>query len=426
MRTHRRSTIPLFLAAALVFAGACDNDGGGVTGPVTNAEPPSVVLTSAPASGQADHELTFEFTVTDDVALEVVTVDWGTPGTPVETIPVSGKSFSGSYAHTFAVAGQFTIEVQVRDASGQQSSVTHEVSIAEPPPAAPTNLAVTVDEPGASVSWTPGAWGASQEVVLSRVDAVEPVRVQFLAGNENTSIAFTDLAWDASYTVVVAAVNSAGRAESAPAAFQTRIPDPPSLTRFSAAAADPTCLVLEWTAAEVAENLRVVVTGDTEGDSFEELLPAVATDVEFCAAVYPIADGMTYTSQVFSELGGMEYGSNTLEFTADFNPSFTATGAWTGTWQNVLGSVIRLDLQLDNVEGDITGQWAEFFDADGEPLGSGPVSGTRVWGVVELTLLEFGLPEAGAILSGEFVDANTIDGVLDIGFAAIPITMQRD
>ena len=260
---------------------------------------------------------------------------------------------------------------------------------------------------------------------MSRLDAAEPDRVQVLGDNGTASFLLTDLAWDASYSVVVATSNPAGRAVSAPVEFQVRAPEPPVLTRFSAIAADPTCLLLAWDPAEAAENYRIVVTGDAAGDSFEELLPAAATEVELCAATYPIVDGMTYAAQVVALVGGREYGSNSLEYTVDLDPSFTASGAWSGSWQNpVTGVSIRLDLQLDDAEGAITGQWAEFAP-DGEPLGSGPVAGTRVWGAVELTFEDFGFPEITVTLTGEFIDEDTIEGLVGLGFFDVPITMLR-
>lgn len=423
MSTGRNFTWSFFLAASLLFAGACD-DGNGVTDPIVDLEAPSVVLTSAPATGEPDHELSLSFTVTDDVALEFVTVDWGIDGTPVENIPIEGTTYSGSCAHTFAEPGEYAIVIEVTDASGRRSSVTHQVSIAQPPPGAPANLAVAVTDNRATVSWTLGAWGTSQEVVLSRLDAAEPDRVQVLGDNGTASFLLSDLAWDASYSVVVATINPVGRAESAPVAFQIRAPEPAVLTRFSADAADPTCLLLAWDPAEAAENYRVVVTGDAAGDSFDELVPAAATEAELCAATYPIVDGMTYAAQVVSLLGGREYGSNSMEYTVDLDPSFNASGAWSGTWISPAPAPIRLDLQLDDADGAITGQWAEFAP-DGELLGSGLVSGTRVWGAVELTFEDFRFPEITPDLTGEFIDEDTIEGTLDLGFFQVPIEVSR-
>jgi hypothetical protein len=408
---------------AVLLTGSCD-DGNGVTDPIVDVEAPSVALTAAPATGELDHELSLSFTVTDDVALEVVTVDWGIDGAPVESIPVAGRTYSGSCTHTFAEPGEYTIVVEATDASGRRAGVTHEVSIAWPPPGSPANVAVAVTDNRAALSWTPGSWGTGQEIVMSRLDAAEPDRVQVLGNNGTASFLLTDLAWDASYSVVVATSNPVGRAASAPVELQVRAPEPPVLTRFSAVAADPTCLLIAWDPAEAVENYRIVVTGDAVGDSFEELLPAAATAVELCSATYPIVDGMTYAGQVMSLLGGREYSSNSLEYTVDLDPSFTASGAWSGTWLSPAPALILLEFQLDDAEGAITGQWAE-FDADGEPLASGPVYGTRVWGAVELTFEDFGSSEITGTLTGEFIDEETIEGTLDLGPFEVPVEMTR-
>jgi len=396
MRIRGEFLLSSMFAIAVLLTGSCD-DGNGVTDPIVDVEAPSVVLTAAPATGELDHELSLSFTVTDDVALEVVTVDWGIDGRPVESIPVAGRTYSGSCTHTFAEPGEYTIVVEATDASGRRAGVTHEVSIAWPPPGSPANVAVAVTDNRAALSWTPGSWGTGQEIVMSRLDAAEPDRVQVLGDNGTASFLLTDLAWDASYSVVVATSNPVGRAASAPVEFQVRAPEPPVLTRFSAVAA---------------------------GDSFEELLPAAATAVELCSATYPIVDGMTYAGQVMSLLGGREYSSNSLEYTVDLDPSFTASGAWSGTWLSPAPALILLEFQLDDAEGAITGQWAE-FDADGEPLASGPVYGTRVWGAVELTFEEFGFPEITATLTAEFVDEETIEGTLDLGLFEVPVEMTR-
>ena len=422
MRIRGNYLLSSMFVIAVLLTGSCD-DGNGVTDPIVDVEAPSVVLTAAPATGELDHELSLSFTVTDDVALEVVTIDWGIDDAPVESIPLEGKAYSGSCAHTFAEPGEYMIVVEVIDASGRRASANHEVSIAQPPPGAPTNVSVAVSDNRATVSWTPGGWGSGQEIVVSRLDAAEPDRVVILS-HVDAYVYFPNLGWAASYSVVVTTINPVGRAESAPVTFQVPAPEPPVLTRFSAAWDDPTCLVLAWDPAEAAENYRVVVTGEAAGDSFEQPLPAAATEVELCAATYPIVDGMTYSAQVVSLLGGREYGSNWLEWTVDFNPPFTATGAWTGTGWSPMPAPIRLDLLLDeDASGAITGWWTE-FDLDGEPLGSGPVSGTRVWGAIELTLGDFVFP-GPPTLTGEFIDEDTVEGILDFGLFEVPITLSR-
>ena len=427
MDTQRRIRLPHLLTVALLFAGACDDDGNGVTGPIADTEWPTVAITSAPDASQAEHEVALEFTVKDDVALDRVTVDWGAPGEPVETIPVEGTSFSGTCVHTFSAVGEFTIVMQVRDASGRVSTASQEISITAPPPGAPIDLAVEVNNTRAIVTWTPGAWAAGHEVAVERLDAPEPLRTQVVADGALGSLVLTDLAWDASYEVTVSAINSLGREQSAPVSFQTPLPAPPTLTRFSATAANPTCLALEWTLGSPAENTRVVITGDTEADAFEEIFPWTAKEAEFCHAVYPIVDGMTYTAQLFSVLGGKEYGSNTLEYTVDFNPVvYPATGSWTGTWLNPAGeesSILRL--HLEDADGAISGTWeSDFFTSQ-----PSFVTGTRTGAAIDLTL-HFACEGFGYCppnpLVGEFTDADTIEAILYATWLDPKITLKRD
>jgi hypothetical protein len=426
MLTQRRSPIPFLLTAALLFTGACE-DGNGVTDPTTDVEPPSLVLTSAPDESRADHEVALEFTVTDDRSLAVMTIDWGAPGDTVDTIPLEGKSYSGSCVHTFSAVGEYTIVVRARDTSGRVSMVMHEVSITPPPPGAPLDVRVEVNVTKVRIRWTPGTWAAGHEIVVARTDAPEAERVQRIEDSRTVVIDFTALSWDASYTVVVSAVNTEGRAESAPIAFHTMAPNPPSLTRFSAAAANPTCLVLKWSPAP-AESYRVSITGDAEADSFERTFPFPRQDALFCATDYPIVDGMMYTAQVFSVIGAKEYGSHPVVFTVDFEPVYSASGSWTATWPDPEGGDEGLRLHLDDADGQITGTWEHsgFFIAD-----PGHVSGKRTWAALELTLyFACDDPAAGTCtpnsLWGEFTDADTIDASLDTPWYPPPFTLTRD
>lgn len=416
MRTQRRAPTLFLLAAALMFAGACDDDGGGITEPITDLEPPSIVLSYAPADSRVDHEVTLGFTVTDDLALELVTVDWGVPGEPVESIPLEGTRVSLSCAHMFAGAGQFTIVLRVRDASGREATVTHDILVTQAPPQAPVDVTVTVNRTTATITWKPGAWATGQEVVVSRMDAPEPDRIQEVENGTIASMFFPGLTWDASYTVVVSGFNTEGRAESAAVGFETPAPDPPILDRFSAAAANPACLILEWTPASAAENYRVALTGDTEADSFEEVFGGMKSAAVFCVTTHPIVDGMTYEAQVFAVLGGKEYGSNALAYTVDLDPVYSATGTWTGEYAT-MGGPRSITLVLDDADGQVSGTWL------GVDLGSGEVSGTRLWGYLELTLSngEWDIP-----FTGEITDADTIEANLDFGWFVLAVTMTRD
>ena len=89
---------------------------------------------------------------------------------------MEGKNVSLSCSRTFAEAGQFAIVLRVRDASGREAMLMHDVSVTEAPPDGPVDVAVAVTRISAVITWTPGAWSTRQEVALSRTDASEPDR----------------------------------------------------------------------------------------------------------------------------------------------------------------------------------------------------------------------------------------------------------
>lgn len=261
----------------------------------------------------------------------------------------------------------------------------------EPPavsaPASPTDVSVTVQLNSAWVRWMPGEGASVQDVLLTSADGLEPDRIKELTyvTTGTNHVSFADLTWGASYSVVVAAVNEGGRAESAPAGFEIPIPEAPVLTWFSATH-DPTCLIVEWTASGPAEGYRVVLTGATEDASFEKAVRPFI-DAEFCAADYPIVDGMTYTAQVVAEYDGLEVASSTRQFTVDFDPEYSLTGVWHRAFCFV--NCVYWTFDLADVDGDISGSWT-FLDASGLES-SGRVTGTRIGGDFELALDEWDL-----------------------------------
>ena len=423
MYSHPQRRIGVLLTASVALLASC-NDDPIINGPEIDTAAPTVVITDAPDASPALHEVAVSFTVSDDEALESVFVTWGTPDTPSDVIQAEGRSHSGSCLHTYETEGQFTIVVRAVDAAGNEASQSHVIEISAPLPAPPADIMATAEANQLLVEWTPGERATSQEVVVARPDGLEPDRVQSFADNVQASATFEDLAWGATYQVVVAAVNDAGRADSDPIAIQILTPQPPLLTRFSSAAGDPTCLVVAWeietrTADEV-ENYRVSIVGDTEGDSFEELLPAAANDAELCAAVYPITDGMTYTARVFAVLGGAEFASGPLVFTVDFDPVSDATGVWHGEYVNSFGIPAEITLELLDVNGDISGTWA--MAQAGGFADSGSLSGTLTGGHLEL-VLEW--DEWDPPLSGDFVGPDLIEASLNLGLAVESMLLQR-
>lgn len=426
MNARRRILIPFLLALVVCGAAGCDDDDR-PTAPTGDTEPPALVLTSAPATSQAKHEVVLMLEITDDVALESVTIDWGVPGDALDAIPLKGTRSSISCAHTYHVAGQFSIVVQVRDASDHEATSTHTITITEFAPEAPAGLAASVDRTTVSLTWVPGAWAEFHEIAVSRTDAPEPDRVWQAPSGEASGFRLTGLSWDASYTVVVTAVNPWGRADSDLIAFRTAVPDPPLLESFSSASEDPTCLALKWTPALEAESFRVAITADGEQEAINQHFSSSDREAQFCAALYPIVDGMTYTAQVFSVIGAREYGSNSIVFTADFDPVYSASGSWTASMEEASGEVDVLRLHLEDDDGRITGSWEQFGIFGVTPR---DVSGTRTWAAIDLTLhfwcegiLEYCPPNA---LTGEFTDADTIEASLSTGFFPLPLTLKRD
>ena len=194
-------------------------------------------------------------------------------------------------------------------------------------------------------------------------------------------------------------MNAVGRAESAPVTFQVPTPEPPLLNRFSSAAGDPTCLVVEWEAVGPA---------------------AAATQAEFCADTYPITDGMTYTARVFALLGGAELASDPLEFTVDFDPVDDANGVWNGEWSNSFGIPSEITLEMVDTDGVISGTWA--MASAGGYAGSESLSGTRTGGHLELSL-ENG--DWDPPLSGDFIGPDLIEASVNFGLAMESMVLRR-
>jgi hypothetical protein len=425
MRTPRRRATAAALSTIFALFLACDDNDSGTTDPVIDTEAPVVAITTAPDAIAASEPVVVWFTVTDEHELEQVVVSWGTPDTPSDIIPLAGRSYAGSCTHDYEVFGEFSIVVEATDAAGHTTSETHLVTITEPPPSAPVGVSAHVLGNEVTVTWTPGSWSAHQEVTLSRPDGLEPDRVASFANEFQSSASFSDLAWGASYEVVVAAINGVGRAEGASLAFQVPLPDPPLLTRFSALAGDPTCLYAEWTAeglgAGSIENFRLAVTGDTQGDSFEEIFPGAEREAVLCADVYPVADGMTYTAQLFASIEGQEHASNSLEFTVDFGADYTAEGRWTGEWLNAFGMPSSITLDLFEDEGVVSGSFGMWNQSG--LVGTGPVTGTRTLAELDLILDSGGWT---AELTGLFAGTDMIEAKLDLGLAIESVVLRRE
>jgi hypothetical protein len=190
--------------------------------------------------------------------------------------------------------------------------------------------------------------------------------VSFADAVTRTAI-FSDLSWDASYEVVVMALNESGRAESAPVSFEVPMTDPPALTGlysplpasswyYPDGGPDPTCLVVEWEFASLAESYRIALSGMSGGETFDVIVPAYPTETSICAADHPIVDGMNYRAQVFAVQGDEELGSNSREYTIDFDMGYPATGTWLLVWYD-MGYQAEITLELEDRDGEISGSW---------------------------------------------------------------------
>ena len=274
-------------------------------------------------------------------------------------------------------------------------------------PTSPTDVLIRVQANSALVSWTPGDGASTQDVVLSSADGREPDRIEELTyvttGTNHAS--FEHLTWGASYRLVVAALNEAGRTESAPTGFEVPLPEAPVLNWFSASR-DPTCLVVEWTAAAWVKRYRVILSAESEAASFEKPVSWTRTEVEVCAAQYPIVDGMIYEARVVGEFDGLELESNSREFTVDFGPEYSVSGVWRGG-STVFDQYWPLTLDLVEVEGEISGSWTDW-------LSTGRVEGRRLG--LELELIfdgrEYMGREYDSHLSGYMAGPDRIEGTV--------------
>ena len=103
---------------------------GTVTLPVTATLPPNVLPTAAFSSGHVDLTATFDASASSDPDGTIVSHAWdfgdGTQGNGATT------------AHTYLAAGTYDVTLTVVDDRGGQDTVTHEVTVTDPPNLAPT------------------------------------------------------------------------------------------------------------------------------------------------------------------------------------------------------------------------------------------------------------------------------------------------
>lgn len=430
----------LFLAFVLSTPGCGGDDLP--TGPDLDldATPPEVRITAAPDAGLATHEVTLEWAATDDVGLASVTISWGIPAS-LEQVQVTGHSESGTFTYRYERIGAYQVFLTVRDEAGNVATDAHEISIEWPEPEPPARLVVTTEGNTAILGWEPGTWATSQEVVVARLDGAEPDRVLRIVGVATHEIAVPDLSWEESYQFRVAALNTLGRAESAPVAFDVPAPLPPFLDRFSAGIDDVSCLVVSWHLGPDALDLyEVVVTGDSEAESFAVQAPlgewyswtsngGLSLEGRFCPDAYPVVDGMTYTAQVIGRSDDRPYGSNLRNWTVDLDPIYSATGTWIGDYtQTILvldprdRHVRRYTLELVETDGAVTGTWA-YSDPGGEALSSGTVIGSRDSTSVEMTLERDGLWYSS--IEGSFAGADGMVTTVWGGLMALDVFFHR-
>ena len=402
-----RSWGPILLLLAFVLStpGCGEDDPPTGPGPQLDVTPPEVLIMAAPDAGFATHDVTLEWAATDDVGLASVTISWGIAASR-EQVQAAGHSESGTFTHRYERIGAYQVLLTVRDEAGNVATAAHEISIGRPEPEPPARLVVTTEGNTATLGWEPGTWATSQEVVVARLDGAEPDRVLRIDGVTKHEIEVPDLSWEESYQFRVAALNSLGRAESAPVAFDVPAPLPPFLHRFSAGIDDVfPCLVVSWNLGPDELDLyEVVVTGDSEAESFASQRPleewyswtssgGSSLEGRFCSPdAYPVVDGMTYTAQVIAWSNDRAYGSNLRNWTVDLDPIYSATGTWIGDFMQTIFVLEprdrhfgRYTLELVETDGAVTGTWA-YSDPGGEALMSGTVTGSRDSTAVELTL----------------------------------------
>ena len=394
MSNRPRRVVPLVLLSGTFLFAACDG-GDAPTGPAAAADaaPPEITITMSIDEGVAEREVTLAWVASDDVGLASVSVSWSATGLR-QTIRATGREDSGSFSHRYEGPGEFTIAVTATDGAGKTASATRAFAVLRPPPSAPGGLDVAVQGNTLTVSWEPGAWATSQDVVVSRLDGQETERVRAFTDRFTQEAVLEDLAWEASYEVRVVAENESGRAESPPVGFRVEAPIPPFLSRFSAATDDSTCLVAWWDPGpDAADAYDLVVTGGSEAESFTERVSP--GEARLCATDVPIVDGGTYAAQVIAVYGAKAYGSNVRDWTVDFSPVYAVTGTWSAEFRSMSWDDPRevlygaWTLELVEADGGITGTLTVTNGAGGtsDPI---PVTGTQVGKTVELDVQENG------------------------------------
>lgn len=114
------------LALVCVALAGCGDDEA--TDPTTD-EPPEVMIIDAPFSVSVGEPVEVHYVATDDIALEQVTVSWGTFDAPIEIDFVSGTDFEGVASHEYTEPSTYLITVSALDGDGKRGRAQVEVAV---------------------------------------------------------------------------------------------------------------------------------------------------------------------------------------------------------------------------------------------------------------------------------------------------------
>ena len=121
---HRRMAAATGLLL-LVLSGCGDDE---PTSPATDT-PPEVIIIDAPFTVGVGETVEVQYRATDDRALSLISVSWGTLDAPVGLVFPSGREFEDVASHQYGEADAYLITVTATDSNGQTGRAEVEVEV---------------------------------------------------------------------------------------------------------------------------------------------------------------------------------------------------------------------------------------------------------------------------------------------------------
>jgi len=199
------------------------------TGSATKAvtlqdKPPVATFTPSTTSGPTGTPITFDGTGSYDPDGTVVTWSW----TFGDTTSGSGSTV----AHTYAIAGDYTVTLTVTDNGGYSSSSSSQIAITDRPPAVTSSPSPTTPSPGQTVTLTINASDPDGTITATRVDWGDGTIDNLSAvTTDSHTYALTGSSTSNTFTIAVTVTDNSGKTAST--SSQVTVTDQPPAVSFT-------------------------------------------------------------------------------------------------------------------------------------------------------------------------------------------------